>query len=512
MNIKYLFLIIFIIIIAFPNQVLAITGYSALRTGQNPASIPELYPNQIIDFWVKFKNTGEQIWEGRGTKTVSLRTISGQKSKFLYTNWYNSYTPNKLNPVLIIGSNEESIFRFTLSAPNNLGMHWEKFNLFAGTNLISGGEIEIGIKVVSREQEVTAITDPIIIEEEVIEIDPITKADPIIPTQTYYWQVIPSNINILNNHIWPTNANGPEIEIGLLFVEKQEKPDYLPFKISSLNNTSYDIYDQDNKLLVRNTSGELIEVDYDYSLNRYFLNSSDGQRILMTDSKIKLASPNEEEIIFKIDSWQRGQFWDGGINDNEFRDKIEIKYNPNTERLWLVNELPIEKYLRGLAEVTDNTQSEFLKTQAIAARTYAAFRLLTPKYTNTPDGNPFFTVRATQADQVYRGYNKEKRAPNMLNAINLTKGILAVYENDPILAYYFAQSNGQTIASHQARMTNSPVNYLQSKIDPPGQGKQLIGHGVGLPQNSGITAASQGANYSQILKYYYSGIDLNRAY
>ena len=61
-------------------------------------------------------------------------------------------------------------------------------------------------------------------------------------------------------------------------------------------------------------------------------------------------------------------------------------------------------------------------------------------------------------------------------------------------------------------MTKAPVAYLQSKIDPPGQGKDMRGHGVGLPQVSGMTAANQGANYSQILKYYYSGIDLTKIY
>jgi len=40
----------------------------------------------------------------------------------------------------------------------------------------------------------------------------------------------------------------------------------------------------------------------------------------------------------------------------------------------------------------------------------------------------------------------------------------------------------------------------------------MLGHGVGMPQIGGIVAANQGANYSQILKYYYTGIDLTKIY
>jgi len=80
------------------------------------------------------------------------------------------------------------------------------------------------------------------------------------------------------------------------------------------------------------------------------------------------------------------------------------------------------------------------------------------------------------------------------------------------LAYYFAHSNGSTISSYDANMTAAPVAYLQSKLDPPSQGQSMLGHGVGLPQVGGMAAARQGANYSQILKYYYTNIDLTEMY
>ncbi len=479
--------------------------YQAQRLEQSHISLPELYAGQSLEFWVKFKNVGSQYWRGDGKQAVTLRTISGMKSKFGYPTWYNSYTPNRVNPVSIIESGDEALFRFRISAPSEPGIKWEKFNLFAGSTIIPGGEIEIAIQVLERTE---TISQPEPTPEPSPEPTPEPTPEP--SPEELFWENIPASITIKNQPRWNQLPDGPNLRVGLLFVDSEEKNDYLPFKISSFNNKLYNIYDQNNKLLARNTNGEIIEIDYNYDTGYYFLNDNTGKRLLMTDSYIKLSSDNDN--VFEINSWTNGPFWGQNVNDNEFRGEIEIQYNANTGRLWLINELPLEKYLKGVAEVSDLAPFEFLKSQKIAARTYALFRYLTPKYTNTPNGEPFFTLRSTQADQVYRGYNREMRAPNTFQAVDSTQGIIATYNNDPILAYYFAHSNGSTISSYDANMTAAPVAYLQAKLDPPSQGQSMLGHGVGLPQVGGMAAARQGANYSQILKYYYTNIDLTQMY
>lgn len=493
--------LLLIMLFVIPKQVLAIEGYTAQRIEQSHPSIPELTTTQTLVFWVKFKNTGQQAWSGMGSRAVTLRSVSGVKSKLYHQSWYNEYTPNRVNPALTIFPQEQALFRFMLSAPQEAGMHWQKFNLFVGSEIIPGGDIEVGIRVVGV---APVIPTP--------EPEPLPTPTPPVEVEELFWQSIPSEITIVNSTRWENLPQGPEIRVGLLYVEENEKNDYLPFEISTLNNHSYDIYDQNDILLVRNTQGELIEIDYDYDIGRYFINDNTGKRLLMTDSPVTLRS--SDTPILKIHSWQNGPFWDNGsVFDNEFRQHIEIEYNPNTQRLWLINKLPMEQYLKGVAEVSDSTSFEFLKTQMVAARTYALFRYLTPKYTNTPTQEPLFTVRSTQADQVYRGYKREQRASNTVSAAETTKGIIATYQNnDPILAYYFAQSDGKTRSSYEAGMTLAPVGYLQPKIDPPNKGKDLRGHGVGLPQTGGMAAANQGANFSQILKYYYSGIDLTKVY
>jgi len=503
LNLK--FLIILLICLFFLKQpIFGLSDYQAEKIAQSHAEILKLNPNQSLEFWVKFKNTGEHPWAGRGNEAVILRTISGMESKMTHSSWYNYYTPNRVNPVTTIYPEEEALFRFFIKGPIQSGFLWEKFQLYAGNTPIEGGILEIAVKIASTEISLPSTPEPKSVPE------PEPKPVPVTETGEVWWQEIPSDVNIVTNYRWTNNPQGPIIDVGLLYIDSEQKNDYLPLDISTTNNQLYDVYDQNNRLLIKNTAGESIKIDFDYNGGYYFINDANGKRLLMTDSYIILKTP--EPGIFKINSWKNGPFWGQNVNDNEFRNSLKIHYNPKTQRLWIINQIPLEKYVKGIVEVGDSANSEFLKAQMIAARTYALFRYITPKYTNTPDGENFFTVRSTQADQVYRGYLGELRTPNSSLAAENTKGIVATYQNEPILAYYFAQSDGHTRDSHVVYMTAAPVDYLKGKNDPPGQGKTLLGHGVGLPQISGITAANQGANYSQILKYYYTGIDLTKMY
>jgi peptidoglycan hydrolase-like amidase len=310
------------------------------------------------------------------------------------------------------------------------------------------------------------------------------------------------------------NQNGaePKIRVGLLYIEKTENKKYLPLEISTRGQKSYDVYGDKNQLLLKNTKGEKIKISFDFTRKRYIVDDTQNHRLLTTDSPLLMVPPAGSEIIFKLDNWKNNTFWGEPVTDNEYYGQFKVEYNPVTERLWVINQLPIEKYLESVAEAGDDAPMEFLKAQAVAARTYAFYRLKIPKYTAAVNKVPFIDVRDTQADQVYRGVKKSERAPNFLQAVQETRGIIMTYMGDPALAYYFAQSDGKTRSANLVGMTKKLIPYLVAKDDPPGQGKKLLGHGVGMPQRSAITAAGQGATYSQILKYYYTNIDLTRMY
>lgn len=457
---------------------------------QSLKSIPQLSPGEEFDFWVKYKNKGASSWTGSPPYPLSLRTVSQTSSLYYHSSWYNLYTPLRLKAREIVNPGEEIVFHFTLKAPLTPGLHWEKFTLFLGSEKVQGTKIEVPIKVVAQALPPAPPTPPAPPEE----------------GEELYWQLIPSSIEIKTP---AEQIAEPQIQVGLFYIEEQDKQE-LPIEIETLNNSAYEVRGPNNELLVRATQGDKLEVDFDFDIERSFLNNQ-GTRLLMTDNYLDFI-PLEEESVFQITSWSNGPFWGMNVNDNRFAGKLRVQYNPSTQRLWLINELPLEEYLLGVQEVSDSWPFEFLKAQAIAARTYAYYRKIDPKYTNTPSNEPLFTLQATQADQVYRGLGGKERNPNFGRAVKETRGIIATYNNDPILAYYFAQSDGRTRSSHEVYMTKEPVPYLKGKIDPPGKGKEMKGHGVGLPQYSGYQAAKEGANFSQILKYYYTDIDLTKLY
>jgi hypothetical protein len=476
------------------NKVSAVTpNYAASRIEQSYPGIIKLQAGKSFTFWVKFKNVGAKAWL---KDHVVLKTDDGKKSPLAHSTWPSNTTPYTVKygvPVNITGT-----FKFALQAPAVNGLYWQTFNLYADNQKIPGGDIQIGVQVYGG-SDVPIVELPVSNNQTAENIN-----------SPYYWQIIPLDYTI-NENIQRTE---PSIRVGLLY-ETSAKP-YLniPYKIKAVNAEPYQIRLIDNdSLLLTQTSGEETTIDFDFVTKRYFV-VVNGQRVASTDSPIKFLSTDPtKKIIFKITSWNRGPFWGLPCNDNEYRGTIEIKYNLQSDRLWLINELPIEDYMKGVAEVQDYYPEQSLKAQKVAARTYAYTRILIPKYTNVADEDlPLFDLRATQADQVYRGYLWEVRSPNIKKAAEETSGMVATYGNVPILAYYFARTDGRTRSGCEAGMTKECLPYLVSVSDPPGQGKSLLGHGVGMPQQSTRVAADQGASFTQILRYYYRGIDITRVW
>ncbi|MDP3770851.1 MAG: SpoIID/LytB domain-containing protein, partial [bacterium] len=199
--------------------------------------------------------------------------------------------------------------------------------------------------------------------------------------------------------------------------------------------------------------------------------------------------------------------WEGNRPDNHFRGLIEIRYVPSTERLWAINELPIEDYLRGLTETNDDAPSEFHKAQVIAARTFALYHIETGgKYTKGQ-----FVLTGTASDQVYRGEDAAARRPNLVHAVEETRGVVMTYDSSVVITPYYAQSNGQTLA-FSAVWGGKPKAWLVPVADPVCDGKRMIGHGVGMPQRCAMTLANQGWTFGAILKNYYQGVELRKIY
>jgi stage II sporulation protein D len=117
-------------------------------------------------------------------------------------------------------------------------------------------------------------------------------------------------------------------------------------------------------------------------------------------------------------SLSSGLSYRGSFNLNKKGTSIEV-----------INNLDMEDYLRGVvpSEMPASWPKEALKAQAIAARSFAATSM---------------NLSSTASSQVYRGYTGEDARTNI--AISETTGLVAKYEEKPIMAFFFSTSGGKT--------------------------------------------------------------------
>ncbi|MBI2266152.1 MAG: SpoIID/LytB domain-containing protein [Armatimonadetes bacterium] len=106
-------------------------------------------------------------------------------------------------------------------------------------------------------------------------------------------------------------------------------------------------------------------------------------------------------------------------------------------RLSVVNVLPLESYLYSVvgSEVSPDWPLESLKAQAVAARTYALWRM-------EENSQKIYDVVDTVADQVYNGYHWE--SSRIRQAVLATRGEVITHDGRPIKAYYHAACGGHT--------------------------------------------------------------------
>lgn len=131
------------------------------------------------------------------------------------------------------------------------------------------------------------------------------------------------------------------------------------------------------------------------------------------------------------------------INDNvPYRGNLELIVNPDNKTMQVINEVSLEDYIAGVvaSEMPSYWESEALKTQAVAARTYVLY--IKSKFgKNRP-----WDVRATQANQVYRGVRAETMRTN--DAVTSTSGMVLSCQTDSgwdiFPTYYSSVCGGHT--------------------------------------------------------------------
>ena len=201
-------------------------------------------------------------------------------------------------------------------------------------------------------------------------------------------------------------------------------------------------------------------------------------------------------------------------NFQQYRNVVEVRYSTTSKRLWAINEVPMEYYVKGVAEEPESFPMEGLKAAAVAYRTYALSRM-DPQWPGLAcicgkepfhiDASNGYVEPYTVVLQFYLGYYRETLGDNLSAAADATRGQFITYEGKVIRAAYFATADGRTRS-----FSNYPWGV--SVPDPVSEGMTLRGHGYGMPMRSVITLANRGMTYDQILKMYYTGVELTQLY
>lgn len=137
------------------------------------------------------------------------------------------------------------------------------------------------------------------------------------------------------------------------------------------------------------------------------------------------------------------------MDGNEFRGKLLLKAGVDGQTFEAINIVSLEPYLAGVvgAEMPDRWETEALKAQAIAARTYCLYNKKKFGYTRDWD------VAKTQTSQVYLGLKRE--SANVWRAVNETSGEVLMCEQaglpgagasgeELFPAYYSSSCGGHT--------------------------------------------------------------------
>jgi peptidoglycan hydrolase-like amidase len=150
----------------------------------------------------------------------------------------------------------------------------------------------------------------------------------------------------------------------------------------------------------------------------------------------------DDETVLVLAAGAHARIEPGGapleIEDRAYRGALELFANKR-KTVTVVNELPLEMYLRGVVpnELSPVTfgQIEALKAQAVAARTYIERNLGQYK-------DEGYDVCASDACQVYMGLRSED--PLATQAVEATRGVIATYQGAPINALYSSTCGGRT--------------------------------------------------------------------
>ncbi len=405
-------------------------------------------PGETKNIWLQVENQGFYEWYRDGNEAFTISHLASIDLKLLRKKLFQE----------IVRPGETGSALVTINAPQKEGDYTMYVYIWANGYKLTPNRVEIPIKV---------STDP-----------NATVPDPFNPVRED--QPLPSLSTI-------QNTTEDQIRIALSFEGEPVITGNGPFGVYS-NSSQIASFE----------SGETAQVTKES--NNYKITSG-------SETYISSAPPRFVpglQTVLEIQNYEKRPAWNTDLNDNKFRGILEV-YN-DEGKLTVINELPLETYLRGIAEVSNSAEPEKIKALMVAARTYA-------KYYTTVDrkfpGKPYDLNDDPEVSQKYLGFGLEMRSPNVVSGVRQTEGEVVTYNGELVKTPYFNQSDGRTRSAQEVwGWTHTP--YLQSVSDDYCEANQLLGHGVGLSGCGATGMAKAGKNYQEILKYFYQGVEITK--
>ncbi len=418
--------------------------------------------NEQVSFTVGIKNTGSVAWSKRALYEDGVQAASLSSSTAVASKSSGTVEPGAMD-----------LIDFTFKAPSTKGSHTVSYVFAANDSIVPDLEIDIPVEVTSDAPKVKDRPKRETTKTKEKEKKKKSESDGIVTDVT---------------------MEEPTVRIGVLIVDEETDD-----KVVVSCETDWKLYDGDGGLLAELDQDESVEAFHEN--NRYYYDRGQGEE--KTSSYLRFV-PDEKNAVCTVENFDRTVTRGAAYPDNQFRNVLELRYNGAKDRTWLINELEVEMYLRGLAETSNVSHLEFQKTLITVARTYALYHW--ERYTKHDE--EYFHMNAYADDQVYRGYGQEIRTPRLTSSVEATEGVVVTYDGETAITPYFSRSDGRT--RDWGEVWYGEVPWLVGVPAPCDKGKTLWGHGVGMSASEALCQANNGKEWKEILKYFYTGIDLTK--
>lgn len=413
-----------------------------------------------VKYKVGVKNTGTVTWTTREVVTNEIAIASSGDDETRHASWVSS-TTLVVNDHGIIKPGGLDFFEFTFTAPETNGMHTVSYKIAVNDEVIPDFEIDIPVTVTQGSPEIK--DEPLSVDEEDVQAERLIEE--------------------------------PIMRIGVMIVDEETD-----WQIEVSCDTDWKLVDSEGGLLGQIYAGDMVRAFY--KNQRYYFNR--GKGIEQTHKYLRFV-PEDEDAICTVENFDRRKTRGAAYALNQFRDVLELRYNSENDRTWLINELSIEEYLYGLGETSNASHEEFKKALITVARTYALYHW----ERGTKHADEYFHMNAYADDQVYFGYGYEVIHPLIKESVEDTRGVTVNYDGRTALTPYFSRSDGRTRS--WSEVWGGDVAWLKG-VDAPcdkKRGYTLWGHGVGMGATEALCMANEGSDWEEILNYFYTGIELN---